>query len=283
MIKFHRPSVNRRFTAKGGGLFNNLISSLPFPIHLLHSNYCGPGTPLKEHLANNIQPTNPLDQACKEHDIFYSKFKDTKTRNQADLRLAEQAWQRVKARDSSFGEKVNSWIVTNAMKAKAKLGMGMKPAKVKGKRCRKKDKKQNTLRSVIKKTKAVIQSKKPGNLQDAIRLALEEARKNVIGKRVKLPLTRVIRIPRTGGVLPFLLPLFASLSALGGLATGTSSIVKAINDAKNARKQLSESERHNKTMESIAIGKGLYLKPYKKGLGLFLSPKKGSSLKSKNF
>jgi hypothetical protein len=60
------------------------------------------------------------------------------------------------------------------------------------------------------------------------------------------------------------------LSALGTLSGGVGGIAKAINSAKAARKQLEESQRHNKTMEAIAMGKGLFLKPYKKGLGLFL-------------
>ncbi|KAK9680973.1 hypothetical protein QE152_g38686 [Popillia japonica] len=55
------------------------------------------------------------------------------------------------------------------------------------------------------------------------------------------------------------------------LSGGAAAIAKAVNQANQAKKQLSEAERHNKTMESIAMGKGLYLKPYKKGLGLYLN------------
>ena len=42
-----------------------------------------------------------------------------------------------------------------------------------------------------------------------------------------------------------------------------------------------ENERHNKTIESIAMGKGLYLKPYKQGFGLYLKPWKGEGLRKK--
>lgn len=41
---------------------------------------------------------------------------------------------------------------------------------------------------------------------------------------------------------------------------------------------MSEAQRHNQTMEAIAVGKnantgsGLYLRPYKTGLGLYLTP-----------
>lgn len=90
---------------------------------------------------------------------------------------------------------------------------------------------------------------------------------------------RVIPVPKTGGALPFLIPLFAGLSAIGSLAGGTAAIVNAVNSIKNARKQLHESERHNKIIEFIKIdnkrgGNGLYLKPYKNGLGLYLAQPK---------
>lgn len=82
---------------------------------------------------------------------------------------------------------------------------------------------------------------------------------------------RIIPLPKTGGVLPFL-PIFAGLSALGALSGGATGIAKAINSAKNANKQLEENKRHNQTMEAIAMGKGLFLKPFRKGLGLYLKP-----------
>lgn len=75
--------------------------------------------------------------------------------------------------------------------------------------------------------------------------------------------------------------MFAGLSATGALAGGAAGIYKAINDAKSARQQLDESKRHNKTMESIALGKGLYLKPFKTGLGLYLKLYSGNGLKKK--
>lgn len=84
---------------------------------------------------------------------------------------------------------------------------------------------------------------------------------------------RVLSLPKTGGVLP-LVPIFAGLSALGTLAGGAAGVAKAVNEAKDARKRLSEMTRHNETMEAIALrqGRGLSLKPYKKGLGLYMTP-----------
>lgn len=83
----------------------------------------------------------------------------------------------------------------------------------------------------------------------------------------------IIPLPKTGGFLP-LIPLFAGLSALGALTGGVAGVAKTVNDYKIAQKKLQESERHSKTMESIALGKGLYIKPYKKGGGLYINSSK---------
>lgn len=82
---------------------------------------------------------------------------------------------------------------------------------------------------------------------------------------------RVIKTPKKiGGFLPFLLPILGALGALGGGAAG---IAKAVNDASSAKKQMEEAKRHNKVMEEMAKGKGLYFKPQSKvGKGMFLAP-----------
>ena len=93
------------------------------------------------------------------------------------------------------------------------------------------------------------------------------------GGKDKVHISRILPIPRKiGGFLPFLIPLFAGLSATGALAGGAAGIAKAVNDAKAAKRQLEESQRHNSAMEAIAVGKGLYLKPYKTGYGSYLKP-----------
>jgi len=81
----------------------------------------------------------------------------------------------------------------------------------------------------------------------------------------------VIPLPKIGGFLP-LIPILTALGALGGLASGGSAVAKAINAVKNFKEQLAEATRHNRYMESIAMGKALFLKPYKKGYGLFYKP-----------
>ena len=113
-------------TTLGRGIVNTLINKLPIEAHLLGYNYCGPGTFLKQRLARGDKGVNPLDESCKEHDIMYSKFSDIGKRHEADKVLEEAAWERVKSPSSSVGEKLNAWLVTNTMKAKRKLGFGLK-------------------------------------------------------------------------------------------------------------------------------------------------------------
>jgi len=53
-----------------------------------------------------------------------------------------------------------------------------------------------------------------------------------------------------------------SLSALGSLASGSAAIAQTISNARMAEKDMEEQKRHNRIIESVAEGEGLYLKPY---------------------
>ena len=85
-----------------------------------------------KHLARGDLGINPLDAACKEHDIVYSRNRENvQARNDADKILAEKAWNRVKSKDARFGEKAVAYAVTNTMKLKSRFGMGLKKKKKK--------------------------------------------------------------------------------------------------------------------------------------------------------
>ena len=110
-----------------GTLINKGIDLLPIELHLPGGyQYCGPGTKLKKRITRGDPGINKLDQACKQHDIAYSKFSDIKNRSIADRALAETAWQRIKSSDATIGEKAASLAVTAAMKAKTAFGGGKK-------------------------------------------------------------------------------------------------------------------------------------------------------------
>lgn len=235
---------------KGKGLLNTLINNLPFELHLPGYNYCGPGTRLQKRLKRGDKGINPLDNACMQHDIAYDNYSNLEDRHKADIILKNMAKRRLRSKDASTGEKLSSWLVNKVMKGKLKSGAGTK-----------------TFRSSLAKLKSHMKQIKPKNHNDAIRFAHMAAKKIFHKKNSNVRVPRIIPIPKTGGILP-LIPIFAGLSALGALAGGGAGIAKAVIDYKSAKKNLAESERHNKMMESIALGRGLYIKPYKNGKGL---------------
>ncbi len=122
-----------------GSVVNTAIDALPVEIHLPGGyQYCGPGTKLLQRLSRGDPGINGLDQACKEHDISYSKYSDNFNRGIADSLLAQKAWARVKSADASLSERAASLAVAAAMKGKTSLGGGCrKQRKVKSKKQRK--------------------------------------------------------------------------------------------------------------------------------------------------
>lgn len=239
---------------EGSGVINNLIDHLPFELHLPGYQFCGPGTKLQKRILQGDRGVNKLDEACMHHDIAYIN-KDPSARRKADLELLSMAKKRLKSKDAGKGEKIASWIVKNAMKTKIRAGSGIKLFK-KG----------------IKKIHAHLKKLKSKDHHSAIKYAYAAAKK-LFSKKKGICLPRIIPLPKCGGLLP-LIPIFAGLSALGSLAGGAAGIAKAVNDSKAAQKSLQESERHNRMMEAVALGKGLYIKPHKKGAGLYLNPSK---------
>jgi hypothetical protein len=217
--------------------------------------------------------------------------------------LENKAWERVKSKDASVGERAASWLVTNVMKVKRKTGSGVprsRCAGMKNKRSRaagkglRKSKRTNTSKSkkhrptasfktdVVKKVMKALYKSPTVDLNDASSKALKKsslvalraakiAIKNAGGRRnVRIP--RIIPFEaKSGGILP-LIPIFAALGALGSLAGGASAIAKTAIDAKNARKKLEEDRRHNAAME--ALGKGIFVRKTKRGYGLFLRKQK---------
>lgn len=130
---------------------------------------------------------------------------------------------------------------------------------------------KKTFSNIISHTKKHIRNLKPKCKKMLIELAYAAAQE--LASDLPVPVPRVIPVPKTGGFLP-LVPIFAGLSATGSLAGGIDGITKAVNNYKSAKKQLSELKRHNIKMKAMCIGKGLHLKPYKRGLGIYLSNKK---------
>lgn len=231
---------------KSKGLINTAIDKLPLELHIPKYNFCGPGTKLEERLKKNQKGINPLDEACKEHDIAYNN--PTSNRREADRILENAAWNRVKASDSSIPEKVASWLVTNTMKMKRKIGAGIQRQRT------------TTLKRAITAAKNVVKNSKAKTINTLTKQALLAAKKELRGKRV-IGHPRILKVPKiSGGFLQAVIPILSGLSALGSIVGGVSGIAKAISDF-NAAKTSNKPTK-------ITSGQGLYIKPYKQGFGI---------------
>jgi len=51
-------------------LLNRAINTLPFELHILGYQFCGPGTHLEKRLARGDQGINPLDAAQTRYSLF---------------------------------------------------------------------------------------------------------------------------------------------------------------------------------------------------------------------
>ena len=281
----------------GSGIVNSLINNLPFELHIPGYQYCGPGTKVIKRVARGDQGINPLDAACKKHDLAYLRDRDNlSARHRADYELEQSAWKRVKSKEASAGEKAAAWLVTNIMKSKQRFGMGVSSSAPKRKTCDKRKRRakgakrkgagkrmrqhKSAFGSAIRRPirdellKAGGKKMLENNILKASKIAVVAARKSLkaAGGKRRIRTPRIIPIPKTGGILP-LIPIFAGLSALGSLAGGVATIVRTIKAVKK-----SNGEKTGATLQVSSKGEGLYLKPYRSGMGLYLS----NMRKSKN-
>jgi len=111
-------------TVKDRGLLNRAIDALPFELHIPGYQFCGPGSHLEKRLIRGDRGINPLDAACREYEIAYSRSNDLAERHVAEKIFAEKAQKRIIARNSTLGERAAAATVWAAMKAKTKIGMG---------------------------------------------------------------------------------------------------------------------------------------------------------------
>ncbi|KAK7580375.1 hypothetical protein V9T40_001004 [Parthenolecanium corni] len=280
----------------GKGLINSLIDNLPVPLHLPGYNYAGPGTPLDLHLERGVKPINKLDEAAMKHDIAYSKSEALNQRHDADFVLQEEAWKRVKADDSSFGEKANAWLVTNTMKVKRAIGAGVSkpryteyPGNLDENDLEKLKKAANgrkglTITFKCNRTKESI----AGDIRIPLTVKQMRGVKTAHSKKqdakVRLSSAQLKYMATTeGGFLPALLAAVPAIAAVGSLITQG---VSAYNNKKANDKLVEERKRHNKVMEESTVGKstegkGIYIlkKPTKaEGEGVGVAKKKKVAL-----
>jgi hypothetical protein len=257
----------------GGGLVNSLINKLPFEMHLPGGyQYAGPGTHLDLRLAKGIKPKNKLDAAALRHDIAYSKSKNLSDRHVADKILEEEAWERVKAPDSSLGEKAMSWLTCNTMRAKRAIGAGLKktvagyvnhPVNLD------EDERMLLLTAAEKKkplelTVNLIRSKFSIMNETSLPLTqsqikkIEQARKQSKDSlKIKLS-AKQVQTFKTGGFLP------ALIAGIPAIASVLGSVYNNYQNKKANDRLVEERIRHNRVLEE---GKGLWVNKKPKALG----------------
>jgi Phospholipase A2-like domain len=271
---------------KSRGVINKVIDALPVELHFPGFNYCGPGTKLQKRLNRGDVGVNPLDEACKQHDIVYANKSDKESREEADKRLEEEAWERVKAKDAKWGEKAAAWVTTNMIKAKRKLSGGCISCndgccdrdRAAGTTERKRQRKGGVIEFRNRDMLAATKSGRAKGGKTGLRK--RKTQRRVAVRKADNTQFRVIPIPKRGGLLPALPAILAGLAAVGAVANTTSSIANAVKNINEARKSFTKDSDATK---SVKVGKGLYLRPYKAGLGLFFTePKATTKSKSKN-
>lgn len=231
-MRFKKKVIRKSTVEKAGqGLLNTLINKIPFELHIPGYKFCGPGTKLEKRILKGDTGINPLDEACKIHDIAYSQTKDLAERHKADKILEKSASKRLTSSDSPIGEKMAALGIKGAMKIKRKLGMGLK-------------------KKIRKRGGALMKHPK---------------------KKKTPRKERLIPSPKKGGFLPLLLPLLGALGAVGGGAASIAKAVndakaknKQLEEQKRHDLAMEEVSRGKGLYLRPYKGYGLYLKPYQK-------------------
>lgn len=114
---------------------NQFINNSPYEFHLPKHSFTGPGTKVKQRIAElqeylNGQldeqdcefdrcsvPYNRVDQAAMFHDMTYSKYKDLPTRWEADQKLLKQA-EKIAKSPQGFREMLDALMVSAIMRTK---------------------------------------------------------------------------------------------------------------------------------------------------------------------
>lgn len=138
-----------------------IIDLMPFEMHVPGYEFCGPGTNLSERLARGDVGINPLDEACREHDIAYSGKKSN--RRQADRILAEKAFSRLLASETSPDERTFAMMTACCMVSKITFEKFFERIKKAIKITDKKKKKSVKSKSTDRKAVSTLKKKKSEN------------------------------------------------------------------------------------------------------------------------
>ena len=116
MAPNERDRLNPQEEEEKGSVLDNLIDLLPFEMHVPGYKFFGPGTKLAKHIQRGDIGINPLDEACRQHDLAYNN--PSSNRRQADRILAEYAFSRMLASETPPDERTVAMMTACCMVSK---------------------------------------------------------------------------------------------------------------------------------------------------------------------
>jgi hypothetical protein len=118
-----------------------------------------------------------------------------------------------------------------------------------------------------------MQSLSDGEIEAKLRKIVNEGKPKSVtinGKKIYISKKKIYEInekEKEGGILPFLIPLFAGIGAAGAVAGGAAGIATAANNKASNDAKLKQQREHNARVEAALKGNGLFLPDYEKGNG----------------
>ena len=119
-------------------IINKFVNNLPIELHLRDPvvgtySACGPGTKHKDRIEKYIQTgdtshiyKNDLDKHCFYHDSVYDKYKDVPTRQVADKKLMDGAFQIASDESKNGYERMLASMIYKFFDKKIQMGQGVK-------------------------------------------------------------------------------------------------------------------------------------------------------------
>ena len=140
---------------------NSALDAL-IEMHVPHYKFCGPGTKLAERVERGDVGINPLDEACRQHDLVYTD--PNSDRRQADRILAQYAFSRMLAEETPSDERTVTIMTAYCMVSKITFEKFFSRIKKSMRKRDKKDKKSK--RGQIKEDKKKKKKKKEQKPKD---------------------------------------------------------------------------------------------------------------------
>ena len=118
-----------------------------------------------------------------------------------------------------------------------------------------------------------IQNLSDGEIEAKLRKIVNEGKPKsttINGEKIYISKKKINEIKeqeKEGGILPFLIPLFAGIAAAGSVAGGTAGVVSAVNSKAAEDSKLRQQREHDARIEAALRGNGLFLPEYEKGNG----------------